>query len=317
MMPLSQLFDLVSQPSKRAIPEGVEAVSRALVEKYGRVALGVLFYGSCLRAGSDQESLVDCYVLVESYSQAYSSPWLAIANRFLPPNVFFLNVPFSDRAIRVKYAVLSLSDFERSVTPKWFHSYFWARFAQPTALLMAATSDVKRTVFQGLAQAVNTFVEKSLPSMPPSFTAEELWQRGLMLTYGAELRSEPQNRVKTLWAHDQNYYEQVTKAILMDHLSVIQMNEEGGRLEYTTKYSDRERLRNRVEWAIRTIQGKLLSIFRLMKAGFTFQGGADYLIWKIERHSGVKIQLTPAQRRHPILTGLATFWRLYRQGAFR
>ncbi|MCA9474766.1 MAG: hypothetical protein KC563_03010, partial [Nitrospira sp.] len=59
------------------------------------------------------------------------------------------------------------------------------------------------------------------------------------------------------------------------------------------------------------------SMLRLMKAAFTFQGGADYLIWKIERHSGVKVELTPTQRRHPIITGLVIFWRLYRQGAFR
>ena len=68
---------------------------------------------------------------------------------------------------------------------------------------------------------------------------------------------------------------------------------------------------------VRTVQGKILSILRLMKAAYTFQGGADYLIWKIERHSGVKVELTPAQRKHPIWAGITTFWRLYRQGAFR
>ena len=317
MMPSSQLLDLVSQTSERAIPEGIEAVGRVLVEKYGSAALGVLLYGSCLRARSDQKSLVDCYVLVENYSRAYRSAWLAMANSLMPPNVFFLNVPFSDRIIRVKYAVLSLSDFERSVTPRWFHSYFWARFAQPTVLMMAENSSVKRTVFQGLAQAVGTFVEKTLPSMPPSFTAEDLWKRGLMLTYGAELRSEPKGRVNTLWVHDQDYYEQVTQTMLRTQTSYIQIDAEGGKFRYTAQYSDRERLWNRIGWVIRTIQGKILSILRLVKAAFTFQGGADYLIWKIERHSGVKIELTPAQRRHPIWTGLTTFWRLYRQGAFR
>ncbi|MDR4495292.1 MAG: hypothetical protein AB7P17_13290 [Nitrospirales bacterium] len=317
MMPSPQLLDVVSQPSMQPIPEGIEAVARVLIEQYGQAALGILFYGSCLRAHSDQESLVDCYVLVENYSLAFSSTLLAFANWLLPPNVFFLSVPFDNRIIRIKYAVLSLSDFERSVTPQWFHSYFWARFAQPTVLMMATNPEVKGKVFHGLAQAVQTFLEKILPRMTQPFTAEELWEMGLMLTYGAELRSEPKGRVRILWAHAREHYEQVTRAVLIDRSSVIRMNQDNGQTRYTPLFSARARWVNRAGWGIRRIQGKLLSILRLVKAAFTFQGGADYLVWKIERHSGVKIELTPAQRRHPIWTGLTTFWRLYRQGAFR
>src|SRR3546814_12011358 len=70
-------------------------------------------------------------------------------------------------------------------------------------------------------------------------------------------------------------------------------------------------------WALRRVQGKLLSVARLCKAAFTFQGGAEYLLWKIERHSGVSIALTPWQRRHPLLASTVLFWRLYRPGAFR
>lgn len=312
-----QLVDVVRQPSERALPEGIEAVGRALEGMYGRATMGILFYGSCLRARSDQDSLVDCYVLVETYSAAYQSKWLAVANWALPPNVFYLSVPFADRMIRVKYAVLSLTHFERSVTPRWFHSYFWARFAQPTVLLRGATPEVEQRVFQGLAQAVRTFLGNTLPRMPQAFTAEQLWQTGLMLTYGAELRSEPQGRVQTLWAHDREYYEQVTQALLLSQPSCLQTDQGESQSQYTVTYDTRERLLNRLGWVTRRIQGKILSILRLMKAAFTFQGGADYLIWKIERHSGVKIELTPAQRRHPIWAGLTTFWRLYRKGAFR
>jgi hypothetical protein len=40
-------------------------------------------------------------------------------------------------------------------------------------------------------------------------------------------------------------------------------------------------------WALRRACGKALNALRLAKAAFTFEGGADYLAWKIERHSGV------------------------------
>ena len=73
----------------------------------------------------------------------------------------------------------------------------------------------------------------------------------------------------------------------------------------------------RCKWVTRRFLGKLLSVLRLAKAAFTFQDGAGYLLWKIERHSGVSITLTSWQRRHIILASSVLFWRLYRKGAFK
>jgi hypothetical protein len=58
-------------------------------------------------------------------------------------------------------------------------------------------------------------------------------------------------------------------------------------------------------------------LLRLAKGAFTFVGGVDYLLWKIERHSGVKTTVTAWQRRHPLLAAPGLAWRLYRRGAFR
>ena len=58
-------------------------------------------------------------------------------------------------------------------------------------------------------------------------------------------------------------------------------------------------------------------MLRLVKASFTFENGAAYLIWKIRRHSGVEIELTSWQRRHPVLASPVLAWRLYRAGGFR
>ncbi len=39
----------------------------------------------------------------------------------------------------------------------------------------------------------------------------------------------------------------------------------------------------------------------LLQASFMFEGGSAYLVPKVGRHSGVTIELTPWQRRHPTL----------------
>ena len=311
------VIKVVAQPSDRPIPKAIRAVGDALSKRYGPSALGVLLYGSCLRAGTDQDSLVDCYVIVDQYASVYSSTWLALLNRWLPPNVFYGEVDLEGRIVRMKYAVLSLEDFERSVTSKWFHSYFWGRFAQPTALMACFSQAMNQRIISGLGRAVLTFLEKVVPQLPRQFIAEDVWIRGLTLSYSAELRAESTGRVKTLWASNQAYFEQVAYAAFSTHFPDVQVIQEEDKALYRVNLSGWDRTKNRIGWTVRKIQGKILSILRLMKAAFTFQGGADYLIWKIERHSGVKIELTPAQRRHPIWAGLTTFWRLYRKGAFR
>jgi hypothetical protein len=55
----------------------------------------------------------------------------------------------------------------------------------------------------------------------------------------------------------------------------------------------------------------------LMKASFTFQGGIDYIAWKLERHTGIPVEVSPRVRRHPLIYGWGMLWRLYRRGVFR
>jgi len=311
------ILEIVSQPSAQPIPQSIQAAGTFLAKKYGHSVQGILLYGSCLRAGTDQDGLVDCYVIVDHYASVYPSLWLALLNRWLPPNVFYGEVNFEGRIVRMKYAVLSLGDFERSVSPKWFHSYFWGRFAQPTAVIACPDQEMRERIMTGLERAVLTFLGNVIPQMPCQFSAKDVWNIGLALSYGAELRAESKRRTTTLWESNQAYYAQVAHAAFSTHFPKIAVRQSKDLTMYEREYSWWDHSKNRIAWIVRKVQGKVLSILRLMKAAFTFQGGADYLIWKIERHSGVKIELTPAQRRHPIWAGLTTFWRFYRKGAFR
>jgi hypothetical protein len=77
------------------------------------------------------------------------------------------------------------------------------------------------------------------------------------------------------------------------------------------------RLCNGAAWRARILLGKLLSALRLVKGLLTFKGGVDYILWKIERHSGVRVEVGPQLRRFPPLAILVIMWRLYRRDAFR
>ncbi len=59
-----------------------------------------------------------------------------------------------------------------------------------------------------------------------------------------------------------------------------------------------------------------MSILRLVKALFTFEGGIDYIVWKLQRHSGQEIIVPDKVRRYPLVFSWGFFWRLYRRGIF-
>jgi hypothetical protein len=86
---------------------------------------------------------------------------------------------------------------------------------------------------------------------------------------------------------------------------------------YRVELGRGRRLGARLAWLGRRTVGKTLSVLRLVKALFTFRGGPDYLVWKIERHSGVAVDLSPRARRFPLLAAWSIAWRLYRRRAFR
>jgi hypothetical protein len=259
---------------------------------------------------------VDLYLLVDDYRSAFNSRWQAILNALLPPNVYYLELKFEGHVVRTKYAVLSLADFQKGTSLRWFHSYLWGRFCQPTGLLYARNDAVAGLVLNCFAQSVLTFVRRVLPRVTGEFTAQQLWSRGLALSYSAELRSEKPEKRARLYDAAPQYYEEITRlavAAVADH---IEIDDSSGKLLYRQRVSAGKRFANRCAWKLRSWQGKLLSVMRLLKATLTFEGGVDYILWKIERHSGVTVEIEPRLKRRPLLAMWVLAWRLYRKGGF-
>jgi hypothetical protein len=288
----------------------IAAISEAARARHGDAVAAVIFYGSCLRLGSDEGKIVDLYLVVDSYRAAYGSGLRALFNRALPPNVFYLETPFEGRRVRAKYAVVSTADFVAGAGGRWFEPYLWARFAQPCRLAWCRDEAARAAATAALAGAVRKCVAEGLRLVGQRFTAGDLWVALFRETYRSELRAEPPERAAEIHAADAAHYQALAEAVLPG-LGAGRAEDEGAWTRPALTGAPRFR------WALRRAQGKLLSVARLAKAAFTFQGGADYLLWKIERHSGVRIALTPWQRRHPLLASTVLFWRLYRRGAFR
>ena len=308
-----QIYRQISQP----VPPAIKTVSDTLVATYGKAVDAILFYGSCLRTGDDRGGLVDLYVIVDRYGSAEPRRILAALNKLLPPNVFYLEVPFENRVVRAKYAILSLTDFKHGASGRWFHSYIWGRFAQPVGLLYARNKQVIQEVQSILTQAVLTFAKRVLPQVASPFTAADFWRKGLELSYRAELRTERPEKLARLLEATPDYYEQITRSAMAAACLPVDIKVDENTVWFVSTIPERVRLKNRLDWFVRRWQGKLLSVLRLLKGLLTFRGGVDYILWKIERHSGVRVEVPPHLERYPLIATCVIFWRLYRQGAYR
>ena len=303
---------LPAPPASRAL----QALTSTLREKHGTSISAMLLYGSCLRSGDLHDGLVDLYLVVDRYRDFYPGRLRAFANWLLPPNVFYIELQDEGRTVRAKYAVLSRRDLG-SGTTRWFHSYLWGRFTQPTAIAWSRDSDARQQVLECLAAAIRTFLNRTLPCLPGSGSVKALWQQGLKLSYSAELRVEKPGRADELAGFGEHYYRETTR-LLADSLSfnmTLQETDEG--LHYQTAIPPPRRLASHLAWPLRKAQGKLLSVLRLLKALFTFEGGLDYIAWKLERHSGQRVEIPERVRRWPLIFIWGLFWNLYRRGIFR
>jgi hypothetical protein len=242
-------------------------------------ALAVLFYGSCLREPG-RDGVLDFYVLTEKPR--------ALADRVLPPTVHFM----AGDGLRAKVAVMPMAAFARAMRPQALSTHLWARFCQPVAVAWVRDDAAAAQVQDALVQAARTAAWWAERLAPPGSTTEDAWCVLFRHTYGAELRAESDDRPRQLVAAAPDYWRRLAE------------------LTFTAPTERRN-------WAWRRRLGKVLAAARLIKAAFTVTGGADYLAWKIERHSGHRLALTPWQQRHPLLAALPLLLRLYQRGIIR
>jgi len=287
------LRELVSKELDTPADPRVAAIARAIAEKHGKASRAVLFYGSCLRQTQLEGLILDFYLIVSDYRLAYGKRWLAIANRLVPPNVFY----FEHDGLAAKYAVLSEADFERECGPAARSTSVAARFAQPSRLVWSADERARAKTIGAVSRCAPTLLEWALPLAPETREGPDLWTRAFQLTFAAELRAERQDRSSEIVAADRDRYRRFAEAALAQI---------GGSVAADGRW-----------WRRMQRKGKVLSVLRLAKASFTFAGGADYIAWKINRHAGTKIELKPWQRRWPLLAGLSLLPRLIRSGAIR
>jgi len=284
----------------------LEPLLEEIKQQHGAALLAILVYGSWLRGKRD--TMLDFYVLVGDY-QTLDSTWQGWMCRMLPPNVYHIH----HGDMRAKYALLTLDRFSHAMTHD-FHSYFWARFAQPCKVLFARDEATRTTLANAFNTASATFVQRVIPSLPDRFTSQELWTSGLSHTYRCELRTESSNRAESLYDFNPDYYDEITRSLATSGTGLSLSKHKS---LFKNQSSKTARKFSSTTWWLRRVQGKMLSMLRLIKAALTFNDPLQYLLWKVERHTGIYIEPSARQLKYPLIFAWPLLWKLHRRGAFR
>ncbi len=286
---------LVASEAGAPAPLELQQLVRTILHAHGDSVSAILFYGSCRRTG-DLSGLVDLYVLYDRHRAFHGKALPALLNRLLPPNVTLMVPEEGKSGLRAKVAVLSERQFHRRVQRGSLDTTIWTRFSQPASLLYARDPATSRRVVAMLAEATRTAVFWARVLSPEARTSADHWRGLFARTYRAELRPERRDQPELLYRSNAVWFDAALAAVPMQ--SPKPRIPAGG-------------------WPSRRLCGKPLNLLRLVKAAFTFTGGVDYILWKLQRHSGVRLTLTAWQRRHPILAAPWLFWRVRRMGGLR
>lgn len=289
------LRKLVERQMTQPVHPRIAGYAEQALERWPYAA-AILFYGSARREPDNPEKEPDFYVLFDRLDESGQQGFARLANAALPPNVRFLKGRDGGFA---KCAVMTVRAFERHAA-RAFATVIWGRFGQACALAYVRDAETQRRLTVAGAEAAARMLSAAAPLVGDPSDAETLWVTALQESYATELRAEGPGRARQLFDADRAHYEAVTRAWL----------QAGPRIG--------PRAAAKRRWALRRVWGKTRSALHVAKAAFTVrEGGLDYVLDKLSRHSGVTLTPTEWQRSHPRLAAPALAWSLWRRGAFR
>ena len=284
------LLEFAKAMAEQPVHPAITAMAEIILHNH-QPASAILAYGSALRDANPDTTLIDFYVLTQTADGVSKNAISRALCTLVPPNVYYAEHHINGKSYRAKYAVLPVELLASKLKGDIANPYFWARFAQPMCLVWAVDEVARTRVHQLLARAMET-AQANASRLAARATPAEQWTTLFQNTYQTELRPEDASRATLIIEMQREHFETIAR--LAKPVS-------------SSEWS----------WSTRRRTGKILSIARLLKAAFTFQGGADYAAWKIERHSGVRIEVTEWQRRHPVLASVMMLPKILKKGGLR
>lgn len=292
------------------VAEDARELSAFLAASFGPTTVAVLHYGSRAQGRQPRaESAFDFFVVVDDNRAAYESltsrvgasysaglaAWLG---RRLAPNVIAVKQPVGAGHRLAKCCVIALDDLTRATSAAARDHFCHGRLLQVSRLTWVR-DDAAREVTETIVASVrrHTFVW-TRPSLPESFDVTDYLVAALRRSLAGEIRPEAGDHARTLIESQLADLAGPYGALLALLEAQAQLRAaDGGRYALTVPPSAAER--RRVDWYFR--RSKARTTVRLLKHVVLYEGWLDYIVAKLERSGAGRVELTPRERRWPLI----------------
>ena len=288
--------------------EPSQRLARSLVDVAGTQVRAVLLYGShMVGAAPDRYSAHDLVVVVEQYVETYrelrrrgfthrpprlmaSLAWL------LPPNVIAYSPEGADGPM-AKCLIISARDFERELSDRPRDHFMISRMIQEVGVLYVRDAAAERWLGDCLEAARRTVLDWAAPYVTAPFSAETLTREMIAICYRSEIRPESGSRASSVFEAQRAYLVDTYEKLLADASSEGLVVREGQGYRSARRPGPMARLRRFAYFNL----SKLRVTARWLKHVLTFENWLPYLVRKVERRTGMRVELTALETRLPVI----------------
>jgi len=279
--------------------------------------LAIIFYGSRLSQETLSASSVhDFYIITDNLVGFHHSCKHALINLILPPNVYHGAFPFKNNEksslLQCKYCVISRDQFLHETSARSSDFHHLGRFSKRFGVLYSRDQDATDLLFQGSLNAMLTLLPFSCSLLPSRFSLEDLVLKQLEISYLGEERLVEPDKIFRLFEAAKDFY-------LNFYPNLITLYRES-HPELIIDEDDQGFVRGPITSSLHQKTDRLLkrsrrrSILRWPKYIFTVDNWVEYLLDKVERHQGIRIELTPLQKRYPLIFAWPIFFKFKKRG---
>jgi hypothetical protein len=291
------------------VSEETRQLAAYLASAFGPATHSIVHYGSHAQGSHPGPgSAHDFFIIVDEYAEAYRSlhvsahiqatPATATTlARVLPPNVLRVIAPLDRGPMQAKCAVLTERDLQRLCSPRAWDHFTQGRLFQQVQIAWTRdpeSHDAVRTILIGAR--LNTWWW-GRPYLPPTFRAEEYFQRLLETSFAAEIRPEGPDRVEQLVDAQRAVIVPAYEAVLEHIAATGKVVREGQGYRAATEPTPTERLAIRAYFS----RSKARATARWSKHIALYDDWLGYIVEKIERRTGQEIELTEREKRWPLI----------------
>ena len=289
-------------------PADVIRAVETLRRECGPMVVAIIFFGSRLvgtspgvHSAADLLLVVEKYLpfytgLLKAYPMHHGPRMLAATNRVLPPNIVSIVTPGS-KGPGCKAVIITETDLSRALSARARDHFCMGRLTQMVRIVDVRDDQARLRIEQLLDRARRLAIDWVPLYHDGPFTVREFGRTMLETSYRAEIRPETGDRAGEVFGHQEAYLSSVFGPLLDAAVGEGKLTRVGDRYARARRAGLAERLR----WSLYFHRSKTRATLRWSKYMLTYDDWIDYIVRKMERRAGIRIEVTKAERRWPLL----------------